>query len=80
MHLATALDKEVFDQQNSLRSDPASYIGALIERIPPVRRSSLPRQQETEYRPWVRGRPRGSVGHWRSCILSWGDWGMQRAR
>jgi uncharacterized protein YkwD len=34
MHLATALDKEVFDQQNGLRSDPASYIGPLMERIP----------------------------------------------
>ena len=34
MHLATSLDKEVFDQQNRLRSDPASYIGPLMERIP----------------------------------------------
>jgi len=34
MHLATALDKQVFDQQNNLRSDPTSFIAPLAERIP----------------------------------------------
>ena len=34
MHLATALDKEVFDQQNYLRSGPTQFIGSLMERIP----------------------------------------------
>jgi hypothetical protein len=34
MQLATALDAEVFNQQNELRQFPASFIPRLSERIP----------------------------------------------